>query len=135
MARVLLALCFVGLAAAVLSPSNGLQDHVLRRIGEIAVARRLPFQLVAEQRLEIAANVAIVVPIGALGPLAFPRLRWQDWAAYAFIGAMGVELAQGLLLPDREMSATDVVANTLGATLGAVLVTVGLRAFRARRSG
>ena len=69
------------------------------------------------------ANVAIVVPVGFLGALAFPRLRWQDWAAYAFVGALAIELTQGVLLPDRQMSATDVVANTVGALLGALVAS------------
>lgn len=119
-ARVVLGLCSLMLVVAVLSPSNGTQDALLARAGDLLAAAGVPRTLLAQQRFEILANVAILVPVGFLGALSFPRLRWQDWAAYAFVGALAVELAQGLLLPAREMSATDVVANTLGALLGAV---------------
>ena len=41
-----------------------------------------------------------------------------------FVIASGVELTQGLLLTDRTASYEDIVANTLGALLGAALVAV-----------
>lgn len=47
-------------------------------------------------------------------------MRWQDWTAYGLLGAMVVEVAQGLLLPDREPAFSDVVANALGAAGGAL---------------
>lgn len=66
--------------------------------------------------------MAILLPVGVLGGLALPQLSWQDWTAYAFVGALAVEAAQGLLLPQRQTSASDVVANTLGLLLGALAV-------------
>lgn len=132
-ARVLLVLVLALLVAAVLSPSNATQFELVLRAAERLRGLGLPPRVAAEGRLEVVANVAIVVPVGVLGSLAFPRLRWQDWAAYAFLAALGVELAQGLLLPARMMSATDVVANTLGALLGAWLVVVVSAGWRLRK--
>ncbi len=123
-ARLGLVLVLVALAVVVLSPSSGGPDALLSGFADRMAARGASGILTDVTRLEVLANVAIVVPIGVLGALAFPRLRWQDWAAYAFIGALAVELVQGLLLPEREMSATDVVANTAGALIGALVVAL-----------
>ena len=119
-ARVLLVACLGLLAVAVLAPTSGGPDALLVALAEALARLGLSGVALRFGLLEILANVVILVPVGFLGALSFPRLRWQDWAAYAFLGALAVELAQGLLLPAREMSATDVVANTLGALLGAV---------------
>jgi VanZ family protein len=50
-----------------------------------------------------------------------PSYSWRDWTAFGFCLACLVELLQGLLLPGRHASFSDVVANTLGALLGALL--------------
>ncbi|MGB0101357.1 MAG: VanZ family protein, partial [Nocardioides sp.] len=63
-------------------------------------------------------------PVAALGSLIWSRLTWQEWTAYAFVGAGLVELTQGLLLPDRSATFSDVVANTLGGLIGAAVVAV-----------
>ncbi len=84
-------------------------------------------------RAEVFTNVVIIAPFGLLGSLVFTRLRWQDWAAYAFIGATGVEMVQGLVLPDRQASFSDIVANTAGAVLGALLARRLLPASRRER--
>lgn len=120
-ARLGLVLYLVLLASAVLSPSSGGPDALLSGFADRLVARGVPTNFANVSRLEVVANVAIVVPVGALGALSYPQLRWQDWAAYAFVSALTVELVQGLFLPGREMTATDVVANTAGASIGLVV--------------
>ena len=72
-------------------------------------------------------NALIVAPVSLMGGLVWSRLRWQDWVAYGFLGAMLVELLQGALLPDRQASFSDIVANATGALLGAVLARVLFR--------
>jgi VanZ family protein len=62
-----------------------------------------------------------VAPLSLLGSIALPRLRWQDWTAYALIGAIAVELFQGVFLPGRSASFSDIVANAVGALLGALV--------------
>ena len=62
----------------------------------------------------------ILMPVSALGSLVWPRSTWQEWTAYGFVIAGSVELTQGLLLPARTASYVDIVANTLGALLGAL---------------
>ena len=126
------------LAVVVLSPTNDVQSALVVRAVEVLVEDiGVPWTLASYDRLEMLANVAMVVPAGALAVMAFPRLRWQDWTAYGFSAALAVELAQGLLLPAREAAATDVLANTLGVLAGTGLASAACRLARrpARPSG
>jgi glycopeptide antibiotics resistance protein len=53
--------------------------------------------------------------------MTWPRILWQEWAVFGLVGAVAVELLQGLLLPDRSADFSDIVANGTGAVLGAVV--------------
>lgn len=121
-ARVLLVGVLVVLAVVVLSPTSNAPDALLTLVREHLAALGAPAWFTDPVRAEQVANVAILLPVGVLGGLALPQLSWQDWTAYAFVGALAVEAAQGLLLPQRQTSASDVVANTLGLLLGALAV-------------
>ena len=70
--------------------------------------------------VESAANVAVMMPLGALTALLLPRRLW--WVAVlACCGlSLSIEAAQALL-PGRMPSVIDLVANSAGALLGAAL--------------
>jgi glycopeptide antibiotics resistance protein len=117
---VLLLVYALVLAVVLFSPSNSVQtaavtyvDHVLRQF--------LPDSWISFTRVEVLLNVVIIAPLTFLTAMVWPRVRWQGWTAYAFVGATTVELVQGVLLPGRDASFSDIVANTAGAMLGAVL--------------
>jgi hypothetical protein len=129
---VLLVVYVVVLAAVFFSPTNRVQTDAVVDVGH-AVAPFLPRSWAGFAPIEVLLNVAIVAPVSFLGSMVWPRLRWQDWTAYGFVGATSVELIQGLLLPGRQASFSDVVANTAGALVGALLCTQ-LRSVRARNS-
>jgi VanZ family protein len=57
-----------------------------------------------------------------LAGLAWPSYSWRDWTALAFLGAVCVEVTQAVLLSGRQATFSDVVANTAGALVGAVLI-------------
>lgn len=71
--------------------------------------------------VEFAANVLMFVPLGVLGVAARP--------AFGAVGVIGccaalsaaVELGQLLFIPGRTGDYRDVLANTLGAVLGALI--------------
>lgn len=82
------------------------------------------------QALEFSANVLMFVPLGFFLAILF----WQRW--YLAIPllcclSVGVELLQGWLLPGRTPSWSDVLANSLGGLLGALIP--GLRYLRQLR--
>ncbi len=79
--------------------------------------------------LEFMANVAMFVPIGMFGVAILPRHRWWLAIVTAFFFSCAIELAQLWWLPDRVADGRDVLANSLGAALGAGLA-LGLRALR-----
>ncbi|SDT02013.1 VanZ like family protein [Nocardioides scoriae] len=101
------------------SPTSTLQSDLVVRLSD-RLATVLPPAWVTYTRMEVVMNAVIIMPLSFLGSIAVRRWRWQDWTAYGLLGAMVVEVAQGLLLPDREPAFSDVVANALGAAGGAL---------------
>ena len=77
----------------------------------------------------IVLNVLVFVPLGAM--LAVLTGRAVAALALCFAGSGLIELAQWRWL-DREGGWTDVVANTVGALVGIVAVSLATRARRRR---
>jgi glycopeptide antibiotics resistance protein len=71
--------------------------------------------------VEFTANILFFVPLGFFGGLAMSRRFWWLSAVLGFLLSCSVELAQATFLPGRVASVKDVLANTTGAVLGAVL--------------
>ncbi len=95
----------------------------------------LGFSAVTRSNVEIGLNVLLFVPLGVLGLVLWPRLRWWGWALVGVALSGFIEGFQGAFLPGRVSSPTDVVANTAGALLGALAVVVAVREVGATRSG
>lgn len=131
-AKLLLALYTVFLLFALFSPSSGDQAYAVKWLGSIMNSLGFPDELTSFNRLEVLANVVIIAPVTLLASGIWPSHSWRDWTAYGFVAASTVELVQGLLLPGRQASFSDVVANTGGALLGAVLAILVVRALRLR---
>lgn len=83
--------------------------------------------------IEFTANIALFVPLGALVLLLWPRLGWGRTTAVALAATVTIEVLQQVLRPERFASLSDVVANTLGGAIGALLVT-GVLTLRRSRS-
>jgi glycopeptide antibiotics resistance protein len=120
-ARILLAFYSALLAIALFSPSSEHQSSAVAHLGSLLTSLGAPSRLVTYPRLEVVMNAAIVAPVTFLGSLSFPSWSWRDWTAAGFLVAVGVELAQGLLLPGRQATFSDIVANTMGAFAGALV--------------
>ena len=118
-ARPLLAAYALVLLVVLFSPTSTVQSSLVHDLVRVLHVF-LPDRLITFDRAEVALNAVIIAPLSFLGWLALTRARWQDWVAYGFLGSTTVELLQGLLLPDRQGSFSDIVANTLGAMIGAV---------------
>ncbi|MDA3803221.1 VanZ family protein [Clavibacter sp. CT19] len=84
--------------------------------------------------IEEGANVALFVPLGMLGVLAFGMRRWWAVALAGTALSACVELAQGAFLPARVASLSDVAENGAGAVIGAALAAaIAVRTRRRRR--
>lgn len=122
----LLAVYLVALAWIVFMPARtagrviGLVDVVAGWAGAFGV----PFD-VAYPVLEFSANIALFVPFGILVALSMPRSRWRFGmtAALGFLSSCAIELIQ-LSIPTRVSTVSDVVANTLGGIIGALIIRV-----------
>jgi VanZ family protein len=123
-ARILLAVYSALLAIALFSPSSEHQSSAVAHLGSVLSSLGMPSRLVTYPRLEVVMNAAIIAPVTFLGSFSFPSWSWRDWTAAGFLVAVVVELAQGLLLPDREATFSDIVANTMGALVGALVVAL-----------
>ena len=123
-ARTLLAVYSALLALALFSPSSEHQSSAVAHLGSLLTSLGVPSWLVTYPRLAVVMNAAIIAPVTFLGSLAFPSWSWRDWTAAGFLVAVVVELAQGLLLPGREATFSDIVANTMGALVGALVVAL-----------
>lgn len=103
-------------------PVQGLLDRAIAELHERGVPTFVDYAFI-----ESFANVLLFVPVGLLFGLMVP-LRW--WPIALLLGpalSAGIELAQRYLLEERYATVNDIIANSLGATIG-VLVAVVLRA-------
>lgn len=87
--------------------------------------------LLTYPRLEFGANILLFLPLGALLALILRRARWLA-VPLAVAVTVTVESVQAVALAQRTPSFLDIVANTVGAGLGLMLVVVMTAA---RRSG
>jgi glycopeptide antibiotics resistance protein len=131
-AGALLAIYLLGLLLVLFSPSSTRQAAAVVWLGHVLSHLGAPDRFVVFSRLEIVLNIAIIAPVTFLATFVRPSYSWRDWTAFGFCLACAVELLQGLLLPGRQASFSDVVANALGALLGA-LVGAALRGSLGRR--
>lgn len=72
--------------------------------------------------VEATANVALFVPLGLLGALAFPTKPWWQIGALGLLVTGCMELGQLLFLHSRFPSLLDLATNTSGCLVGALLL-------------
>jgi glycopeptide antibiotics resistance protein len=73
---------------------------------------------------QMVGNLLLLLPVGALGPIALPWLdRWWRVLLAAFAVSLAIELAQ-LRIPDRAADVDDLLLNVAGAALGYAILSV-----------
>jgi len=68
--------------------------------------------------VEVGLNVLLFVPLSLLGAFVLDRWRTGWWLLVGLGATVVIELVQGMLLPARAASGSDLVANTSGAMVG-----------------
>ena len=71
--------------------------------------------------VEASANVVLFIPLGFVAALAFPSKHWWQIGAFGLLISGCIELGQLLFLHDRFASPSDIVTNSSGALIGALL--------------
>ncbi len=81
-------------------------------------------------QVEFSANVAMFVPMGIIAAAYFKKMLLGTLTG-ALVSCL-IELSQALFLPDRFASGLDIVANTLGAAIGAAAYCLFLTSIKGR---
>lgn len=134
--RVLLALAVAYLVAAVVLVMAPWGWELNRLTVAIYSALRFDVPIapawMGPEHFGVLLNVLLFVPAGAL-LVALTPWRWWGAVAAAALASGAIELVQARWL-ERIGEWSDVVANTLGAAIGALVVTL-LSRRRSRRAG
>jgi len=114
---------FVALVAFTSRPVDSgvtpLLIRVLDRLHTIGFPAWLSYSAV-----EFTANIVFFVPVGLIVVLLVGLRRWWCGAVAGSVISGSVELGQLLFLPDRFASLDDLLANSTGALLGALVGVV-----------
>lgn len=107
------------------APARGALDSVLEWLHSVGVPGFVGYDFV-----EFCANIVLFIPLGLLLGLGMRRF----WLAVGVcvLATCAIEASQALFLPQRFASGFDILANSLGAVLGAL---VWLLLTRRRRGG
>lgn len=82
--------------------------------------------------VEFTANILFFAPFGLFAVLLLGARRWWVGMLGGFLSSCAIETVQALFLPARFASVDDVIANTTGAGLGALVGIVVLGRARQR---
>lgn len=77
--------------------------------------------------VEKSANVALFLPVGFVAALAFRNKQWWQIGAFGMLVSGCIELGQFLFLHSRFASPSDVMTNTSGAVIGALLAVLAMQ--------
>ncbi|GGJ69610.1 VanZ family protein [Glutamicibacter ardleyensis] len=116
---VLPALYLLGLICVALWPTpvdasaRGALDSVLAWLHSVGVPNFVGYDLV-----EFGANIALFIPLGLL--MGFGLRRFWLAVGLGVLATSLIEASQWLFLPQRFASGFDILANSLGALLGAL---------------
>ncbi|GAA1815915.1 VanZ family protein [Agromyces neolithicus] len=106
-------------------------EALLGWLGSIGISSAVRYPLV-----ESVANAVLFLPFGLLVALAaerwHPVFRVVTAGLLALAFSIAAETAQGIYLPERTVDPRDVVANTAGAVVGALVPIVVVLARRMR---
>lgn len=119
-ATLLVAYLVIG-ALIVLWPNSGVAAASVGRMTSVLGSLGAP-AWVSRAEVEFLANVLLFVPLSFLGSFLVRSFNWQGWLVLGFCASGLIEFGQLLLLSGRNATVGDVVANSLGALLGALLV-------------
>ena len=130
-----LVMAVVGVAVLVLGPEGDLPNAAVSTTTSVLRSVGFPDWFADTQLWSFLYNVALFVPVAFACALLWQRVPVLVWMAIGFLGSLGIEGIQALFLVGRNAQAQDLVSNTLGAGLGAMLARLAAAIGRHARSG
>lgn len=100
-------------------------DGAIELLGRLGVPAGIRYPLV-----QSSLNAVLFMPFGALWAAWFRRQRMHLVASATLLAAavsLAAEIVQARYLPERTFDLRDVIANAVGAGLGALLVVLAAR--------
>lgn len=86
------------------------------------LAQRESTAWITFDRVEFGANVAMFVPLGVFAVLWFGVRGWWTAPLLGLLTSGAIELVQATFLDSRVADVRDLIANTLGAVIGMLLM-------------
>lgn len=112
-------------------PGSGLTRWLVRRVLASLRAREI-LEFVDFLFLEFLGNILMFIPLGIFVALLISRRHWWLLLFAGTVFSGFIELGQLLFLPDRVPEVRDLISNSTGFILGAI-VAVSLRMAVAHR--
>lgn len=123
LAAMLVPLAFIAFwPSPVDEPIQGLLARILRFLHHNGIPTWFNYRFV-----EASANMALFIPLGIVASLAFPKKHWWQIGAFCLLISGCMELGQLLFLHNRFASPVDLMTNTAGAVMGALLAAWALK--------
>jgi glycopeptide antibiotics resistance protein len=120
----------VGIGVFVLGPTGELPTRAVDATSAALDGLGLPGWATANALWEFLYNVLLFVPVALVGALLWRQVRLRVWTALGFAASLLIETLQAVVLTGRTPQVSDLVANTLGAFVGAALGRVAWRLLR-----
>jgi hypothetical protein len=116
-----------GVAIFVLGPTGELPVRVVRKTSSVLADLGLPAWVVDWSVWEGVYNIALFVPVAFAGALLWRKVPVTVWVAVGFLASLAIESVQAVFLSGRSPQLKDLVTNTAGALVGALLARLAGR--------
>lgn len=108
--------------------ARGMLARILRGLHD-----RHLLEFLGYPQVEFASNIALFIPLGLLLGLLLGRRIWGIAVLICLTASAAIEAVQFVFLPARFATVDDIIANTLGGLIGALVAGALLARGRRRR--
>lgn len=111
----------LGVAFFVLGPTGEVPMRAVMKTSRVLGKLGFPAWATSNDLWAFVYNIALFVPVVCVCALLWRRVPVTAWVGLGFLGSLAIETVQALFLAGRTPEVQDLVANTSGALVGAIL--------------